>query len=255
MPATIRALYHYPIKGLSAQPLDAVTLHPGQGFPADRVFGFARPNSGFDPANPRPLPKGKFVVLARDAGLAQLSTHLDQAAGILTITSPNASGTFNINDDNGRAQAAAFIATHLNYAEADIPTLYAAAPHRFTDVSVVSAAMMNAISLINTDSVAAFSESIGQTISAHRFRGNILFDGMPPFEELTRIGDTLTIGEAQITLIKRTQRCPATEVNLETAERDVDVPRKLKEAYGHRDMGVYAEVTHGGTIRPGDTIT
>ena len=255
MPATVRALYHYPIKGLSAQPLDEVTLHPGQGFPADRVFGFARPNSGFDPENPRPLPKGKFVVLARDAGLARLNTHVDQAAGMLTIKAPDAAASFDINDAAGRADAAAFIAAQLSYATEDTPTLYSAAPHRFTDVSGVSTAMINAISLINTDSVAAFSQSIGHDISPHRFRGNIHFDGMPAFSELERVGDTLQIGEAQITLVKRTQRCPATEVNLETAERDLNVPAKLHETYGHRDMGVYAEVTKGGTIRPGDTIS
>ena len=69
----IQNLYRYPIKGLSAEPLESVDLQNGSGFPLDRALGFARPGSGFDPENPKPLEKTKFVVLARDAGLATLT--------------------------------------------------------------------------------------------------------------------------------------------------------------------------------------
>ena len=251
MPATVEMLCHYPVKGLSAQPLDQVTLHPGQGFPLDRAFGFARPGSGFDPENPKPLPKGKFVVLARDAALAQLKTRYDDASGKLTIDGQ----AFSANTPEGRRDAAARIAQHLGYTDDMVPTLQSAGPHRFTDVSVVSPQMMNAISLINIDSVTAFSETIGHQISPARFRGNILFSGMNPFEELTLEARLIAIGEARLRVLRRTRRCPATEVNLETGARDVDVPAALEEHYGHRDMGIYAEVIEGGRIAPGDALT
>lgn len=255
MTGKIQNLFHYPIKGLSAQSLDVVELHPGQGFPMDRAFGFARPDSGFDPKNPTPLPKTKFVVLARDAGLARLATHYDPADQTLSILVDGSSVTFGIDDQVGRDGAAEFIADHLAYLSEDRPTLYSAAPHRFTDVSVVSPAMMNAISLINLDSVAALSSEIGAQVDAARFRGNIIFSGIPAFAELDWINREIVIGKVRLSIVKRTKRCPATEVNLQTAQRDLNIPKLLRNHYGHSDMGVYAEVITGGQINPGDRLT
>ena len=45
MSGRVTDLFHYPIKGLSAQRLERVELIPGEGFPSDRVFGLARHDS------------------------------------------------------------------------------------------------------------------------------------------------------------------------------------------------------------------
>lgn len=255
MNGEIKSLFHYPIKGLSAQRLGCVQLTPGEGFPLDRAFGFARPGSGFDPANPRPLPKTRFIVLARDAGLATLQTRYDQVAGTLRIISAVKEAIFEVDRAEGREAAAAFLTHHLGLAPDMQPTLYCAAPHRFTDVSVVSPEMMNAVSLINLDSVEHFATCIGSDVSAARFRGNILFSGIPPMAELDWVGREITIGPARFKIVRRTKRCPATQVNLETGARDLDVPKLLREQFGHSDMGVYAEVLQGGDITPGDSLT
>ena len=55
-------------------------------------------------------------------------------------------------------------------------------------------------------------------------------------------------------MLKRTQRCAATEVNPQTAERDLRVPFLLRKHYGHLDMGIYAEIVQGGAIEPGSRI-
>lgn len=254
MTMTLRALHHFPVKGLSAQPLDTVDLAPNQGFPLDRMFGFARPGSGFDPDNPAPLPKTKFVVLARDAGLATLSTRYDAKDNSLTITDGGTSQTFALSDAEARDGAAAFLSAHLTLPGDQHPTLYAAAPHRFTDVSVVSKELMNAVSLVNLDSVSAFSKQIGAQVDPHRFRSNIAFSGAAPFAELDWIGRTLAIGEVRLELVKRTKRCAATEVNLTSGTRDLKVPALLHKHYGHMDMGVYAQVVAGGVIKPGDAM-
>ncbi|WP_223422403.1 MOSC domain-containing protein [Tateyamaria pelophila] len=254
MTGEIRRLFHYPIKGLNAQPLDHVALAKGEGFPLDRAFGFARPNSGFDPDNPRPLPKTRFVVLARDAGLATLRTRYDQALGTLTLKSAGKDASFDVEALDGRAAAAAFLVEHLGLEPDMLPTLYSAAPHKFTDVSVVSPEMMNAVSLINLDSVAHFGEAIGADVAAARFRANILFSGVPPMAELEWVGREITIGAARFKIVRRTKRCPATQVNLETGMRDLDVPKLLRDQFGHSDMGVYAEVLQGGRIAPGDVL-
>ncbi len=250
----IEALTRFPIKGLSGQALASVTLEAGQGFPGDRKFGFARPNSGFDPADPKPLPKTKFYMLARDASLALLDTEYDEEAGMLCLTAPDSNGRFNISTAAGKQEASQFLQSYLSLSDEETPQLYEASPHRFTDVSVDSSEMMNAVSIINLDSVDAFSTAIGQDVDPRRFRGNIQVSGLSPFSELDMLGQEITVGSVRLKIVKRTRRCPATEVNLETGERDMKTPRLLREHYGHMDMGVYALVVHGGVLPVGGVV-
>ncbi len=254
MPIKIEALTRYPIKGLSGEQLARVALEAGQGFPFDRQFGFARPNSGFNPAEPKPLPKTKFYMLARDAALVLLESNYNDETGTLTLTSLGSSGEFDITSEQGRAGASAFLKTYLDLPEDESPMLYSAQPHRFTDVSVVSSEMMNAVSIINKDSVTAFSQAIGIEVDPRRFRGNILVSGLPAFSELNMLEQEIEIGAVRLKIVKRTKRCPATEVDLNTGERNIKTPKRLLEQYGHMDMGVYAEVVEGGSVAIGDTV-
>lgn len=249
---TVRGLYYYPVKGLSPQPLQRVELASGQGFPFDRMYGLARFDSGFDPKHPLPLPKQRFLMLARDARLAGLQTHLDPMTRHFTIqVQGRVVHESNFSQPDSVERTIGFFANLFNFDAAQHPVLAEAAPHRFTDVSVGSARMMNAISLINLNSVADFSARVGVPIDPLRFRANLYFDGWPPFSELERMDEEFEIGALRMRILRRTQRCAATEVNPKTAERDVAVPRLLKEHYGHFDMGVYAEVLTGGTVEPG----
>jgi uncharacterized protein YcbX len=248
----ITRLYHYPVKGLSPQPLERVVLTPGHGFPLDRMFGIARADSGFDPRNPMPLPKQRFFMLARDARLAALQTRLDPDTKRFTL---HAAGRLELECDlgnpAGQEAAVDYFVKLFGLPPQSRPMLAYAAPHRFTDVSVTSAQMMNAISLINLASVRQLGERIGAEVDPLRFRANVYFDGWPPFSELERVGQEFRIGVLRLRVLKRTQRCAATEVNPRTAERDLRIPQLLMQHYGHADMGVYAEVLEGGTLEPG----
>ena len=255
MNATIDSLTQYPIKGLSGHALETVDLSPKCGFPIDRVMGFAKPGSGFDPSNPMPLSKDKFHVLANDPRLALLDTTYDVSRNELTIDGPQGPQLFQLDADTGMADACTALQQYLDLPDTHKPTLFSASPHRFTDVSVTSAQLMNAVSLISQDSVDAFARTVGHSIDAARFRGNIVFSGMPAFQELDLLGRTVQIGEVHLHVLKRTKRCAATEVNLQTGERDVKVPYLLRKHFGHMDMGVYAEVVKGGAIRIGDEVT
>ncbi len=254
MNVLIESLQRYPVKGLSGEALASVELRAGNGFPGDRRFGFARPDSGFDPDNPRPLPKTKFYMLARDEALALLDTAFDEETGMLSLSCSANHGRFDVNTDLGRQQASAFLKAYLELPDNEMPQLFEASPHRFTDVSVDSEQMMNAVSLINLDSVAQFSADVSHEIDPGRFRGNIHFSGLPPFAELELIGQELLIGSVRLKVVMRTKRCPATEVNLSTGKRDIKTPKRLLENYQHMNMGVYAEVVEGGTIATGDPI-
>lgn len=255
MDGKITNLFQFPVKGLSGQSLQKVSLRQGEGFPCDREFGLARADSGFDPDAPRPLPKNRFLMLMKDEQLARLDTFLDPETSRLTV---HADGQLlldsDISTDAGAESTAAFFSEMFGFGDNERPFLAHAAPHRFTDVSVVSQELMNAVSLINLASVKDLETRIGATVDPMRFRGNIYFDGWPAFSELELVDREVAIGDARLKILKRTRRCPATEVNPATAERDIAVPQLLQDHYGHADMGVYAIVVSPGDIRPGDTV-
>ena len=85
-----------------------------------------------------------------------------------------------------------------------------------------------------------------------RFRANIYLDTDSPWAELDWIDKQLDIGEARLEVYARTERCAATNVDPQTAERDLAIPAALERTYGHQDFGVYAKVVQGGVIKTGD---
>src|SRR5437763_9356526 len=85
MPQTIAAIYRYPVKGLSPEPLDRVALTPGKCLPQDRRFALALPSTRFDPQQPKWVPKTCFAMLMRDERLAQLRTRFEAATGTLSV--------------------------------------------------------------------------------------------------------------------------------------------------------------------------
>src|SRR3546814_7419844 len=87
-----------------------------------------------------------------------------------------------------------------------------------------------------------------------RFRGNILLDGAEPWAEFGWLGRRLRIGNAELVVEQRIGRCAATNVDPETGQRDMTVPRDLLRGFGHGDCGVSARVTVGGTIVAGDDV-
>src|SRR5450631_306716 len=82
---TIDSLYRYPVKGLSAEPLEIVTLTPGETIPFDRAFAIENGPSGFAEAAPQHLSKRHYLMLMRNERLAALDTRFDDSSGTLTI--------------------------------------------------------------------------------------------------------------------------------------------------------------------------
>ena len=78
-PRTVRAIYRYPVKGLSPQALERARLTAGQTIPADRLYAIENGPTGFDPAAPAYFPKQRFLMLMRNERLAALRTEFDEA--------------------------------------------------------------------------------------------------------------------------------------------------------------------------------
>ena len=83
--ATIHAIYRYPVKGLSPEPLDGASLAVRETLPFDRHFAIENGPSGFDPAAPRHQPKQRYLMLMRNERLARLRTRYDDASDTLAI--------------------------------------------------------------------------------------------------------------------------------------------------------------------------
>ena len=248
-------LYRYPVKGLSPQNAASLQMVAGEGLPWDRRFALALGTTAFDPRTPMPLDKGCFLMLRRDQSLAALATHFDAGTGILSIAGPDgACLDAHVDTPGGRAAIEDFFLDYLGAACEGRPRLVEAAGHKFTDVSVISPAMMRAVSLINLASVRDLEARSGRTLDPLRFRANIYLDGLAPWEELDWVGREVAIGSIHFRCVMRTRRCAAVDVDPKTGARDTNLPKALMTMYGHPDCGVYLEVLDGGEIRIGDTV-
>lgn len=252
----VAAIYRYPVKGLSAEKMARVTLLPGECLPHDRRFAIALASTRFDPEYPEWLPKTHFVMLMRDEKLAQLQTHFDGESGVLTVAQGNQMLLQALlTDVDGRRLAAEFFTDFLGGA-IDGPLRIVSAPgHAFADARRrPNAATGKYVSLINRASIAALEAAMGVSIDPIRFRANVYFDAASAWCEQDWIGSEISAGTARLRVVSPITRCAATQVNPLTAERDLDIVGALGRAFGHTDMGVYAEVLAGGKVGIGDRL-
>ena len=248
-PARVDSLYRYPVKGLSGERLQSVALTPDATFPMDRAFAIENGPSGFDPAAPRWQPKIKFLCLMRNAKLAALETNYDDASGTLTVIKdgvPMVEG--DLKSEAGRAAVEHFFQDFMGR-EARGPVKVLEAPgHSFSDVAAKVA------HIVNLGTVEDLAATIGKEIHPLRFRANIYLDGWKPWSEFDLIGKTIRVGGVDFKVTKRVVRCAATEVNPQTAERDIDIPEAVWRKTGENDLGIYARAISAGKIAPGDKI-
>lgn len=251
MTLQIETLYRYPVKGLSPERLDSAHLTTGCYFPGDRLFAVENGPSGFDPADPRHQPKIKFLMLMRHETLARLDTRYDAETGTLTIRHGGvvvAQG--DLGTEAGRAAIESFLTDYMPDAlRGPARVLVAPDGFRFTDSA------RGFVSLLNLASVAAVADMTGAAVDPLRFRANLHVSGLEPWAELDLVGRTLT-GTDGLTLriLKRTERCAATNVDPATGLRDLTIPHTLSRHLGHTDCGIYAEVVAGGVLRAGDAL-
>jgi len=248
--AKIKGIYRYPVKGLSPEPLPRTELSPGKTVPFDRAYAIENGPSGFDPAQPAYFPKQRFLMLMRNARLAELRARFDETSHVLSIRAENREAArADLRTPEGRAAIEAFFAEFCADELRGPPRVLHAEGHSFSDVA------RKVVSIINLASVAELENAAGAPVDPLRFRGNLYVQGWPAWREFDLLNSEIAIGpSARLKVVKRIVRCAATEVDPTTGIRDLPVPRTLLDTYGHADCGVYAEVIKGGTIAVGDAI-
>lgn len=245
----LRAIYRYPVKGLSGNLLNETNLQAGKPVHCDRSYALALADTAFDPGNPVHLGKRHFLMLMRDEKLAELSTAFFDDGHRLVISKQGEKLLdVSLQNENDREALGAFFEGFLGEKVKGRPRLVSAEGHMFADVPEQN------LSVINLDTVRDIEAKTGLTIDANRFRGNLLVEGIGAWKEFDLVGQDFTIGDVRFHGAARIDRCAAVNVNLETTERDMNIPLQIRKAFGHVACGVYVDVTAGGTIRVGDAI-
>ena len=247
--ARIQAIYRYPVKGLSPQPLERVLLRPGQTLPADRLYAVENGPTGFDPAHPAYFPKQRFLMLMRNGRLAALRTDYDEASHTLTIEHDgHVAARGDLRTAEGRAAVEVFFAGYCRDELRGPPKVLFGDGHSFSDVA------KKVVSIINLVSVAEIENALGQAVDPVRFRANVYVRDWPAWHEFDLLGREITMGGARLRVVKRIVRCAATEVDPQLGIRDLPIPATLQRVFKHGDCGVYAEVIAGGEIALEDTV-
>jgi uncharacterized protein YcbX len=248
-PAEITGLYRYPVKGLTPEALEQVALRTGETLPSDRRYAIENGQSGFDPAAPSWMPKTVFLMLMRNERLAALRTHFEDESHVLTI---HRDGKMVARGDletaEGRAAIEGFFAQNFVPELKGPPKILVSPGHSFSDVA------KKVVSIINLASVRAVETMVSADVNPLRFRANLYARGWPAWHEQGLVGARLAIGEARLKVVKTITRCAATNVDPDTAARDLEIPTAIQNRLGHNECGIYAEVIKGGTIEIGDTI-
>jgi uncharacterized protein YcbX len=257
MPIRIEALRRYPVKGLSAEPLERMTLAPLAGVPEDRRFAIAHAATRFDPARPEWLHKTHFIMLMRDEKLAQLSTRFDDRSEMLTVShGGRVVLRERITEAHGQRAIDAFFTEFLkDTLPGPVRVIEAPGRHTFHDARRKTGAATDVyVSIVNLASVEALAVVAGAVVDPIRFRANVYHRGASAWDEHGWLGSEIAIGGARLRIIAPIVRCAATAVNPATAVRDLNIPAILQREFGHNHMGVYGEVVSGGTVGLGDTL-
>jgi len=175
--------------------------------------------------------KAYFLMLQRDEWLAALHTHFDDASNVLTISQNGAvAAQGDLETAEGRTAIEQFFANNYAAAIKGPPKVLSSNGHSFSDIA------RKVVSIINLGSIAAIEDIVGQPVHPLRFRANLYVSGWPAWHESELLDQTLAIGDARLRVVKRIVRCAATNVDPETAARDLTIPHTLMRHLGHNDV-------------------
>ena len=244
----VKSIYRYPVKGLTPEPLERVTLVAGQTIPFDRAWAIENGPGRFDPDQPRHLPKINFLMLMRDERLAALRSRLDDGETLTILREGKQVARGQLTTPLGRRLIEQFIAAYMKAELRGPPKIVHAPGHSFSDVAA------KCLHIVNLASVREVERTLGRPVDALRFRANLYLEGVPAWAELGWLGKHICIGAARLSVFARTTRCEAVNVDPAKGVRDMGLPAHLQRTWGHQDFGVYATVVGGGEVALGAPV-
>lgn len=259
MPRVV-ALYRYPLKGFTPEHCTALTVLPEGRVAGDRVLALRFANAPV--ADDRWCRKYEGVVLANTPGLARLQARYDHEHGRLRIALGDRVLVDEAIEGAGRGRIVDALTDYvLGLDENPLKGHPARLPLKLVGDGVTPRYQDNEagqVTLHSRETLASAATALGDPgLSDHRFRHNIVIEGVAPWAELSWLGRRLRIGAVELEGVKLKTRCLATHANPLTGERDLMVMRGLMERFKQAQptlgIGMLARGA-GGVVSIGDAI-
>jgi hypothetical protein len=253
MMAKVSSVHFCPIKSLSFQSAQTLTIKKDIGIEEDRIFAFSRGLNELDAKlvekNPSERELIHFLTLKNSPVLNKYDFKYENET--ITILKDNKEIiSYSIKEKEN-------LSKKLLELEPGLPNpTYLLKNELFPFYDTTnSSSVSNTISLINLNSIKDFSEKINKDIEFKRFRGNIYIKDLKALEERNWINKVISINNTEFKVLKNIPRCSATNLKINSNKVDINLPNKLKKTYGHIDMGVYLAPLNNGQIKVGDSIS
>ena len=240
-------IVRHPIKSVGFEELASASLTKGRALPFDREWAVIHEAAKFAELASW-QPKMNFLRGVAGPELMAIRATLDEAQETITLTHPRA-GTIKLSPEHDSQQLIDWLRP-LWPSDRPAPSSVGRVPGQ-----AMSDTPSPFVALLNHSSNRALGQHLGQSLSIHRWRGNLWLEGLAPWEEFDLVGKRLRVGDAELEVQERITRCKATTVNPETGRPDADTLGALEQHYGHQDFGIYAMVAKSGKIAQGDEVT
>ena len=252
MVAKVSSIHFSPIKSLSFQSAQTLTIKKDIGIEEDRIFAFSRGLNELDAKLVEKDPSERelihFLTLKNSPVLNKYDFKYENE--LISILKDNKEIiSYSIKEKEN-------LSKKLLELEPGLPNptyLLKNEIFPFYDTTN-SSSVSNTISLINLNSIKDFSEKINKDIEFKRFRGNIYIKDLKALEERNWINKVISINNTKFKVLKNIPRCSATNLKINSNEADINLPNLLKKIYGHIDMGIYLAPLNNGQIKVGDSI-
>lgn len=261
----VSALYRYPVKGFTPEPMSELTVQDDGRIAGDRVLAF-RFADATEPEDQNGLdywPKAKGLALMTFPSLARLRVSFDGER--LTFTEDGDLVVSAGIDPDGRRELADAVADWI-LAGPDARRLRR--PGHLPLVLVgdgrTSRFQDRARGFVSLHSTASVEDLAGCApgipVDSRRFRSNVVVDDMPAWKELewAETGAEICVGDVALTAQKTIVRCKAIEADPDTGLREADLLTSLTKDLGQQQptLGCLFLPTHaGGVIRVGDEVS
>jgi uncharacterized protein YcbX len=230
----VAALFRYPVKSMSNEPLEAVDVG-WHGLDGDRRLAFRRADNrgGFPWLTASKLPELiLFAPQRREPTMdGHLPTHVRTPDGEeLAIFGPELAA------EVSRRHGSPVEMMHLSRGIFDEAS-----------ISVITSATVDEVGRL-----------AAQPADVRRFRPNILITSVRalPFEEDAWVGGVLSFGEtdgAAISITNRDERCSMVNFHPESARADTEVLKAIVRVRGNK-AGIYGTVTRRGRLAVGQPV-
>ena len=252
MKAIVSSVHFCPIKSLSFQSAQTLTIKKDIGIENDRIFAFSRGLNEIDAKRVEKDPSERelinFLTLKNSPVLNKYEFNYENE--VITIFKDNNEIiSYSIEEKKN-------LSKKLFELEPNLPNpMYLLRNKLFPFYDTTnSSSISNTISLINLNSIKDFSDKINKEIEFKRFRGNIYIKDLDVFEERNWINKVISINNTKFKVLKNIPRCSATNLKINSNEVDINLPNMLKKIYGHIDMGIYLAPLTNGQIKVGDNV-